>query len=43
MQEWILESNSFNDGKNSYKELNDLLKAIMSDDGDLDIIGTSSL
>ena len=39
-QEQLNENNSTNDGKNSDKELNDLLKAIMSVSGDLDIIET---
>ena len=39
-KEQLNESNSTIDGKNSDKELNDLLEAIMSGDGDLDIIET---
>ena len=39
-QEQLNENNSTNDGKNSDKELNDILKAIMSVSGDLDIIET---
>ena len=39
-QEQLNKNNSTIDGKDSDKELNDLLEAIMSDDGDLDIIET---
>ena len=39
-QEQLNKNNSTIDGKNSDKELNDLLEAIMSDDGDLDMIET---
>ena len=40
MQQARTEKNSTNDDKNLDKDLNYLLEAIMSDDGDLDIIKT---